>query len=171
MLFKEDATQPLVIIVPAVAALSVFGAFRSYGTPMFRLEMSMPISPAQLVYGRLLLIVGYDVLLALAASLLMGASMKELGLHIINWLMPLGISSMAALAAMLYMKLSGAIVTSLLVWSLQLILNDRLGMFYWFGSYQEADWTMSKLVGGLFIIVLAGFVHWKIARMQQPGGI
>jgi hypothetical protein len=167
---KANMVQPLIFIVPAVAAIGVCAAFRSYGTPMFRLELSLPISPAQLIYGRLLLIVGYNVLLALAASLLVDSPIKEIGILIVNWLIPLGVSSLVALTAMLYMKLSSAVITSLLVWSVQLLLNDKLGVFYLFSRYQDG-WAMSKIVGCSLIVALALLVQWKIARIQKAGGV
>jgi hypothetical protein len=135
------------------------------------LELSLPISPAQLIYGRLLLIVGYNVLLALAASLLVDSSIREIGILIVNWLIPLGVSSLVALTAMMYMKLSSAVITSLLVWSVQLLLNDKLGVFYLFSTRYQDGWAMSKIVGCSLIVALAMLIQWKIARIKKAGGV
>lgn len=58
----------LVITAPALAALGVAYAFRSAGTGRAEVELACPLTPAQLVLGRLFWVAAYDAALLAAAS-------------------------------------------------------------------------------------------------------
>lgn len=167
-LFANSGTaHPLLIVVPLLAALSVCVAFRSYGTPMFELEMSLPISPSQLVYGRLLLIIVYDIALALAGLLMFGSFSNGWIVLIADLLVPLGVTVLLALTALLYMKLYAAALVSVFVWTVQLFVNDRLGVFYLLnGSSSDPLWLQSKLTGCIVAAVLGFVMHLKVSRMR-----
>lgn len=167
-LFGEiNAAQPLVFVTPLLAALSVCYVFRSFGTPMFELELSMPVSPIQLVFGRLTLIVAYDVVLTTLVSLL-AKHPADVGAFIASWLIPLGVSSLAALVVMLYYGILSGLLMSVFVWAVQLILNERLGMLYIFSGESYPDWLASKLIGFGLIVVLCLLAWHKSAKLRVP---
>ncbi|MFZ5826035.1 MAG: hypothetical protein ACOY94_17200, partial [Bacillota bacterium] len=81
----------LLIIAPVLAALGVAYAFRSAGTGMVEVEMACPLSPVQLLLGRLFWVTAYDAALLGAASLA-AAGLEpgmRLGFLLVGWLAPM----------------------------------------------------------------------------------
>lgn len=116
--------NPLALVAPVLAVISVCAAFRTFGSPMLELELTLPVTPAQLVYGRLLLILGYNTIAALAVSPMAASGREELGGFILGWLFPLAVTCMVALAAVLYVHPYGAAGLSLAVWGVYLTLEN-----------------------------------------------
>lgn len=162
-----NAAQPLVFVTPLLAALSVCYVFRSFGTPMFELELSMPVSPVQLIFGRLTLIVVYDVVLTTLVSLLVKHP-ANVGAFIASWLIPLGVSSLVALVVMLYYGILSGLLMSVFVWAVQLLMNERLGMLYIFSGEAYPEWLASKLIGFGLIVVLCLLSWHKSAKLRVP---
>lgn len=167
---SESAVQPFIFTAPLLAALGVCFAFRSYGTPMFRLEMSLPVTPMLLIFGRLTIIVAYHSIIGVFLSLLLaGGAGSGIAAYVLSWLVPLGAASLLALIVMLYAGLYPGILVSVLIWSIQLWGNKHLGMFYLFSAESSGYWLESKLLGVLLILLLTGLLWLRIRRLQSNG--
>jgi len=90
---------------PLLSYLGTIVAFRGRGTRVLELELVCLSSPLQLALARLVIVLGYDVGLCLALSLLLwaGGSGQVLALTL-TWLMPLLL--VAGLALLLSLRLS-----------------------------------------------------------------
>lgn len=167
---SEAAVQPFIFTAPLLAALGVCFAFRSYGTPMFRLEMSLPVTPMLLIFGRLTIIVAYNSILGICLSLfLVGGTGSGIAAYVFSWLVPLGVTCLSALIVMLYAGLNVGIFMSVLVWSVQLWLNKHLGMFYIFSAETSGYWMESKVIGVLLILLLTGLLWLRIRWLKSSG--
>ena len=97
---------------PLLSYLGTIVAFRGRGTRVLELELVCLSSPLQLALARLVIVLGYDVGLGLALSLVFwaGGSGQVLALTL-SWLMPLLL--VAGLALLLSLRLSIRIAASL----------------------------------------------------------
>jgi hypothetical protein len=119
----------LVLIAPLLAVVGVAHAFRSSGTGMAELEFTCPLTPAQLILGRLFWVTAYDALLLGGASLL-SVSFEpglQLGMLVLGWLMPMLMSALAVLTLSLYVPpwVGGGIALALWALALGLLLIGR----------------------------------------------
>jgi hypothetical protein len=95
-LWLDPVVSPLLLTAPPLAALGVGYAFRAIDTGMAELERACPAHPVELALARLLLVVGFDLVLALlllpwnAGTPLVSGG--DVGL-ILDWLAPLLLSS------------------------------------------------------------------------------
>ena len=89
---------------PLLAYLGTAAAFRGRGARVLELEFTCIPSPVQIVLARLVIVLGYDVALALGLSLVLwaGGSAQVLSLTL-SWLMPLLL--VAGLALVLSLRL------------------------------------------------------------------
>lgn len=102
---------PLLVLAPLLAVLSVAYAFRSYSYGVIEWEKSCPISPTQLVLGRLSIIVFYDMLLSslVSFSLYNRGISASLGILILAWLAPL--LALAGLTLILSLRFGQVVAT------------------------------------------------------------
>jgi hypothetical protein len=108
----------LLLVAPLMAALGVAYAFRSAGTGMAELELTCPLSPLQLVLGRLFWVATYDAALLGAASVVAAGYEPRVNLAylVIGWLMPMLVMAAATLALSLYVSLWLSAVLTLGLW-------------------------------------------------------
>jgi len=108
------ALQALVLRIsgPLLAFLGTIVAFRGRGARVLELELVCLPSPLQLAIARLVIVLGYDVGLSLALSLLLwaGGSSQVLALTL-SWFTPLLL--VAGLALLLSLRLSIQVAASL----------------------------------------------------------
>ena len=99
-----DEALVLRIAGPLLAYLGTAAAFRGRGARVLELEFACLPSPVQIVLARLVIVLGYDVALALGLSLVLwaGGSAQVLTLTL-SWLMPLLL--VAGLALVLSLRL------------------------------------------------------------------
>lgn len=115
----SDASLPLTIVAPIVAA---FGVALLYGTdadPAVELVLATPISPRLIVLARLVLVFGFNLLLTVGFSVVLALMRSELSLLtlILDWFAPMTfLSGMAfLLSALLFDPLASGLI-SLCVW-------------------------------------------------------
>lgn len=171
----SDTLHPLLFASPLLAALSVCFLFRSYGTPMFQLEMTFPLSPIQIIFGRLTIIVGYNMLLTFMVLLIFGGASASIQLSsfivnfMLSWLIPLGLCSFIALAVMLHFGVVVGLVASLTFWTFQLFMGTKLGPLFFFSHSNQLFWMESKIAGLLIIIALLTISIRKAKLLTIPG--
>lgn len=155
------------LVSSLVSGVSVFYALRSYGTPMAKLESTFPVAPVEVMTGRLGIIVFYDILLALAASIVLSISglTGSLFAFIVSWLVPLCLCTLLAFVAAVRFGpwLGGGLSTA--IWVVQLSLRDLLGPFYLFGGPGYAHWGTSLLLG----LALTAFLSIMAYRLVRRG--
>ncbi|WP_127585661.1 hypothetical protein [Paenibacillus koleovorans] len=155
--------------IPATAALlasvSVCLGFRSYGTPMFQLEMSLPANPFVMIFSRLTIIAAYCFTLGILIPLFLPAYYGDVGAYLFSWIIPLGIFGLAACLFLFYFGVFAGLLGSTVIWLVQLLLNERLGLLFWFSDISSPDWLESKLIGAAFILVLLLLLMYRIQKM------
>ncbi|WNS46080.1 hypothetical protein [Paenibacillus sp. MMS20-IR301] len=146
---KPDVFLSTVLLLPVA---SVAYSLRSMHTPMSELEATFPVTPMQLMTARIGTILLYDLLLALmfygiiATAGPRGGSGAGIAVLISDLLLPVCLSTFAALAAMLIFGTWPGSAVVLAAGVIQLSAGERLGMFQLFSEYGSAHWLASKLV-------------------------
>lgn len=155
-----------------LSVASVAYSLRSMHTPMSELEATFPVTPLQLMVARMGTILLYDLFLALLFTglLVMTDTSGEFGVHatirIIDLLLPICLSTFAALAAMLRFGTWPGTVIVLAVGVLQFVAGDSLGVFQLFGAYGSAHWLASKLIAAALTIAL-GICTYLLLRHRH----
>jgi hypothetical protein len=165
--FYHWHTHPLILLIPLLTGISLSYSFRSYGTPMYELELSFPITPAQWLLSRLTVIVLYDIVLATAASFIFystipasGSGLASYSLFplIISWLVPLCLYCAGSVACMLrFGTLIGSLVMAT-TWFIQMFMMNQLGPFYFLSDPSYMQWQESKWLALLLTLLFAGDV-------------
>jgi hypothetical protein len=168
-------THPLILLIPLLTGFSLSYSFRSYGTPMYELELSFPITPAQWLLSRLTIIVLYDIVLATAASFIFysiapasSAASYSLFPFIVSWLVPLCLYCAGSVACMLRF---GTLIGSLLmatIWFIQMLMMSQLGLFYFLSDPSYGQWQESKWLALLLTLVFASDVMVYLRKMKGP---
>lgn len=146
---KSDVFLFTILLLPVA---SVAYSLRSMHSPMGELEATFPVTPIQLMVARIGTILLYDLLLALlfCGILVTTGTGGELGsitaILITEILLPICLSTFAALAAMLCFGTWPGTAVVLAVGVIQFSAGERLGMFQLFSEYGSAHWLTSKLV-------------------------
>lgn len=146
------------LVAPAVAAAGVAALYGPEVDPSLELALSTPTSPRSVLLARLTLVFGYDLLLALAGSVLLtgfGAA-DGLWLLIAQWLGPMALLSALSLAISVWIGPSVAITTVLALWGLRVASGSVLQ-----GSLAEFvrdRWSTDPVVLGLAAALVAAVV-------------
>ena len=168
-LWLQPLVSPLLLTAPPLAALGVGYAFRALDAGMAELERACPIRPVELALSRLLLVVGFDLALALllmpwntGAPLVSGG---DIGL-ILDWLAPLLLcSGVSLLGTQRYGVLAGTL-GGLSLWGVYVGLHVLVGQGVLALSVLQGlvVWGLF-LAGGLLCVVVA---LRQIGRMALP---
>jgi len=164
----EPRTNVLIVLVPLAAGLGLSWSLRSYGTPMFELELSFPMTPAQWLLGRLAVTALYQAGLALAASFVLtrGWLDESLPVLVISWLAPLGLYCAGTLALTLrFGTLYGTLIMAAL-WLAQLPLQEHLGPLYFVGDARHPHWAESKLAALIAALLCAADAVRQFRRLS-----
>ncbi|QGQ95554.1 hypothetical protein EHS13_12015 [Paenibacillus psychroresistens] len=166
-------THPLILLIPLLTGFSLSYSFRSYGTPMYELELSFPITPAQWLLSKLSIIVLYDIMLGTAASLIIYSLTPTTGIasfsllpFIVSWLVPLCLYCVGSVACMLrFGTLIGSLVMAA-AWFIQLFMMNKLGPFYFLSDPSYGQWQESKWIGLLITLLFASDVIVYLRKMK-----
>ncbi|HHW10395.1 MAG TPA: hypothetical protein GXX29_10510 [Firmicutes bacterium] len=117
-LFERYHIAPLFIVAPLLAALGVAFAFRSYNSRVAAWEQSCPITPMQLVIGRLSVVVAYDIILGMISSLFTAwqGLPAPLVMIICAWLLPLIAFAAILLLFTIHLDSKSAAAIGVLIW-------------------------------------------------------
>ncbi|MBE2197080.1 MAG: hypothetical protein IAE79_00625 [Anaerolinea sp.] len=167
------AGLPLALLAPVVAALGIATLY-SPADGVWELEMTTAVSPRLLLLARLLLVFGFNLLLAALSSVALALLLPQVSLWLLitTWLAPM--TFLAALAFLITV-LTGAtemgILVSLSIWTLQTVRlsGDSLGVFvrYWPDLLSPANhaWLwMLALLGFAYALWLGGREELGVAR-------
>ncbi|MCT1403810.1 hypothetical protein M4D81_32915 [Paenibacillus sp. p3-SID867] len=162
---NNNPIHPVPFTVALLALASVCFGFRSYGTPMFQLELTLPANPFIMIFSRLTIIAAYCVTLGIIMSFFVPAHYGGIYSYLFSWLIPLGICSLTACVFLFYFGVFAGLLGSTMVWLVQLLLNERLGLLFWFSETSHPDWLESKVIGAAFILVLLLLLMYRIQKM------
>lgn len=121
-------TGLITFIAPLVAAASLASLYGPQNDPASELTLATPASPWKILLARLTLVCGYDLLLALFASLILLAivPIDLLGTLILSWLGPLTFLSALALLLSMWIGTSNAVTLSYGLWIAQYIWPPKV---------------------------------------------
>lgn len=116
-------TGVISFIAPLMAAASLASLYGPQNDPASELMLSTPVSPWKVLLARLTLVSGYDLLLTLAASLVLLALVPAelFGMLVLSWLGPLTFLSALALLLSMWIGTNNAITLSYGLWIAQYI--------------------------------------------------
>jgi hypothetical protein len=121
-------TESLSFLAPLVAAASMAAIAGPQNDPASELTMATPTSPWKILLARLSVVSGYNLLLALIASLLLLPTLPQtfFGNLILTWLGPLAFLSTLALLLSLWIGTSNAITVTYALWIVQYLHISQL---------------------------------------------
>jgi hypothetical protein len=119
----SPSTYMLALAAPIVAAAGIALIYGPENDPATELECVAPISPALILLARLVLVYGYNLLLALVATVLLRLMLGDVALWslVLSWLVPMLFLSALALALSVIWNSQAAIIVAFSVWGLHVI--------------------------------------------------
>jgi hypothetical protein len=116
------------VLSPLVAAAGLAVIYGPEYDPAVELALATPTSPRQILLARLTLVYGYNLLLAMTASLglLAMVPVEMLGQLILGWLGPMTFLSALALVLSLWIGTANAIAIAYGGWLLQIMAGGML---------------------------------------------
>jgi hypothetical protein len=176
-----DNANIVFFVTPLMAASTLAVLYGPQHDPAMELSLSTPTSPWRILLARLSVVSAYNLLLALAATLVLLFIVPPgmLGTMILGWLGPLAFLSALALLLSVWLGTSSAITITYSLWILQYIPFKAVGL--WINSpvgdsimaaYQQ--FWHSPLLLLLFSMLLIGAALWSANRpvfrlTQMPG--
>ena len=168
-------SKVIVLLAPLVAAASLAVIYGPENDPAIELAMSSPTSPRQILLARVALVFGYNLAMALLASLVTKslAPPDLLGSIILSWLGPMAFLSAAALLLSIWIGTNNAITLTYIAWMAQFIPNLQLqgvsAAPQWLATlardYQQF-WSSPTLLLGLALSLLV-LASWSTTQPNQ----
>ncbi len=157
----------LALAAPIVAAAGIALIYGPENDPASELEYATPISPALILLARLVLVYSYNLVLALATSVLLWLLPGQVALWplILSWLAPMLFLSALALALSVMWNSQAAIITAFSAWGLHVF--DKLGsplLPLW--QVFNGLWTNQILLLALTLLCLA-LAFFRAFRQEQ----
>jgi len=163
------------VLAPLVAAAGLAAIYGVENDPVIELILSCPTSPRQILLARGALVFGYNLVLALLASLALKSLVPPdvFGSLIMSWLGPMAFLSATALLLSIWMGTSNVITLTYVVWLAQFVpdlqLQAVVGWMQWLTPLAQAYrqlWANPLLLlasaCGLLLLAL-----WSAGRSDQ----
>ena len=159
----SEAGGPLAVLAPVIAAVGVSLVYGPDNDASLEVALSTPTPPRLVLLARLVLVYGYDLALALAASVVVALTRAEVGLWplVELWLGPMFFLSALALLLSLFFGPTPAIMAAMTLWATRLAaMSDGARTFVAPGWADriEAFWQASPLLLPLAVALLAAAV-------------
>jgi anti-sigma factor RsiW len=161
---------------PLVAAASLAVIYGPEHDPAVELALATPTSPRQILLARLTLVYGYNLLLALAASvgLLAMIPAEMLGQLILGWLGPMTFLSALALVLSLWIGTANAVAVAYGAWLVQMMASGMLIGSPALASIQvmpllavyQRFWNSPLLLLALAVL-LASWAVWQAGKRER----
>jgi uncharacterized membrane protein YqaE (UPF0057 family) len=153
-----------------VAAAGVAAAYRPNRDPVFELTAATPTSPRLLLLIRVTLMMGYNVVLAMAASAAvaaLGDPSARLDALIVAWLGPMALLSALSLVLAVWLGPEVAVGAALGLWALRVLADTPLVASGWLAALVRAAWSTSP--GGALASAALLAVAAIFAGRGEPG--
>jgi anti-sigma factor RsiW len=163
------------LLAPMVAAASLAVLYGPENDPATELVLSCPTSPRQILLARAALVFGYNLILALIASLVSKSLVPPglFGALILSWLGPMAFLSFAALLLSLWIGANNAITLTYLAWIAQYLPDLQLpvvaGWQRWLAPLAQAYqqfWANPALLLASACLML-GLALWSTGRLER----
>jgi hypothetical protein len=168
-----NAFKFLTNAAPLLGILTVFFEFRAKLSGMDELETACPYSPAQLATARLIVALGYDILLCLAVTPMVSFWQGRLLWQVmLSWFAPLLMMLGVALAVSLHLRIINGCLVATAFWVLQLAASE--GKIAVLAPLLDRPVLVVDLirlgVGGLLLIYT--YLRWNVlvGRMNNNFG-
>ena len=151
------------VLAPLVAAGAIAALYGAENDPALELTLATPTSPRQVLMARVVLVFGYNLVLAVLANLALLPFNPNLipGSLILGWLGPMAFLSGAALLLSLWVGTGSAVAITYLAWIGQLIAQNFL-----------RDPSPVGLPTPVVLDVLAGYLSfWANPALLLPLGL
>ena len=123
--FESSSSKFLVTASPFLGLLTLFYEYRAQLYKVEEMEGTCRYSPAQVAVARILVVLGYNVVLCTIATLMIESSVTVVILHLMmNWLAPLLLIGGIALFTSLKLGITGGCMTAGVVWTAQITLMN-----------------------------------------------
>jgi hypothetical protein len=145
---------------PLLGILTVFFEFRAKLSGMDELEAVCPYYPVQLATARLLVVLGYDILLCLAVTPWVSCGQSRMLWQVmLGWFAPLLMMLGVALAVSLHFRIMNGCLVAAAIWVLQLAVSEgKLAALFLNQSALTADFI--RLGVGILLLVYA-YLRWN----------
>ncbi len=162
------ASYLLTLAAPIVAAVGIALLYGPEHDPATELECATPISPALILLARLVLVYSYDLLLALATSVVLWLLVGHIALSalILSWLAPMLFLSALALVLSVLWNSQGAIVIAFSLWGMRVLLLTHPRVLDDFAGFSDALWSNQGLLLGLTALCM-GLAFFRVTRQEQ----
>jgi len=161
--FQNDWPKFLVTASPLLGLLTFFYEYRAQLYKVEEMEAVCRYSPAQVAAARILVVLGYNVLLCTAATLLVESSYKfTIWKLILNWLAPLLLILGIALFASLKSGIKGGCATAGAVWIAQITLMDGCSLLYF--VLPNLTTVVTDIISMLFGM---GLIYYSLSIWQS----
>lgn len=157
------------LAAPVVAAGGIALVYGPENDPATELELTAPISPALILLARLVLVYGYDLALALGASVALWLTSDHLTLSqlIFSWLAPMLFLSALALALSVTLSSQAALLIAFSLWGLRLVVQTRgPGIIPDVAGFSNALWSNQILLCVLAVLCIA-VALFRATRQEQ----
>lgn len=165
-----NVTLPFVLIAPVVAAGGIAFLYGSSLDPALEIELTTPISPRQVMFARLVLVFGFDLLFGLAGSAILSLLRVNLSFwpFVSAWLAPMTfLSSLAFLLMTMTLDSTLNQLICLGLWILQNMTRLVPGIHWPFplpdltaAAAQPWLWLVAVLLFSMALWLGGGEEHW-----------
>jgi hypothetical protein len=173
--FLSGHAEVVRVLSPLVAAASLAVIYGPEHDPAVEMALATTTSPRQILLARLTLVYGYNLLLALAASLGLLAMVpaEMLGQLILGWLGPMTFLSALALVLSLWIGTTNAVAVAYGAWLVHLVAGGILissdalvsvQTMPLLAAYQQF-WNSPLLLLAL-AAVLASWAVWRAGKQE-----
>lgn len=160
------AGQVFALIAPVVAAVGVAFVYGPENDPSLEVALSTPTGPRNVLLARLVLVYGYDLLLALAATGAFVIVGGDFGLWplISLWLGPMLFLSALALVVSLLVSPAAAVLAALSLWGLRLLATGPAPV----GAEPAWSATVKALWQAEFLLISLAAALLAVALLCAP---
>ncbi|MBF8282547.1 MAG: hypothetical protein HW378_1462 [Anaerolineales bacterium] len=167
--YSAAEAWPLVLVAPLVAATGVAFIYGPDVDPALEIELATPVPPRLVLLARLALVFGFNLIMGLAASLILSLARAEVAFWplVSTWLAPLSfLSALAFLLTVFTVNSTTSAMISLLGWAFQSLRQ--------LGGLKAVAWFMPDLMAAsarpwlwALALLLAALALWLGGREER----
>jgi hypothetical protein len=163
----------LSLVAPLVAAAGIAGVYGPERDPAFEALAITVTSPRLVLLARVTLVFAYDLVLALAASALVGLGPPRVGIvHVVaGWLLPMTLLSALCLLLAMWIGPNLALGLPASLWMLRLLTTAVPELSNgWLADGMRAVWTANPGSVAATLLLVAAVVALSRRRVRPRGG-
>ena len=162
-----NVLQFLISAAPLLAIATFAYEYRSRMYGVSELEASCPYTPVQLATARLVVALGYNIILCLAATFFVTWNSQLLLWRVIlEWMSPLFLVVGTAMTVSLWTGVMGGCLAGGVVWGLQMVMTDGGTLFRLF-IHHDSLADCSSLALGLALLAISFLLLRSPAILQR----